>query len=644
MAYGLLFLSTGSRIGPAAVALAALPVAVIGWTLGMWAGLLAGLLCFPLNLLLLNLTGQPGWAVLTTTSGGLIGNLILVMIGGTVGRISDLGRQMRRELVARQNADANLRKSEQAYRHLAESIPLGLYRTTPRGKILYANTALIAMLGYPDLAALQAVNAYEVFYDPQDRDREQASFDEKGLLTNFEMQVLRADGTSIWVRDNFRAATDEQGQVIQYEGSLEDITERRNALEQIKRLKAFNESIVETMAEGIVVQDAKGFFTFVNPAGETLLGYSRKELIGLHWKEIIPPSQQDIVQAADERRLRGESDRYELEIEHKDGQRLSLLVSGAPLFEGDQFTGILAVFTDITQLKQASDQIRLEASRLTALVHTATQFNTRLELEIVVNTVCKAAAETLQVALASIYLCDAQRQWLKFTGGVGLPEAYFARLSPIPISVYETFLHDMGPVVVIPDVREFSGLPDADLLAEYDIRTNASVNLLREGQLVGVLNVTTTGAVRDFTPGELTFLQGLADQASLAIANARLLRDAQNRLRKIQSLSKIDMAITTSFDLRITLDVILDQTISLLGVHAADILLLNPELHTLEFANGRGFVTEALQYTNLRLGESYAGRAALERRTVHIPDRNRSVPCINQQRKAAGERKGLFAA
>ncbi|MEW6718585.1 MAG: HD domain-containing phosphohydrolase [Chloroflexota bacterium] len=134
------------------------------------------------------------------------------------------------------------------------------------------------------------------------------------------------------------------------------------------------------------------------------------------------------------------------------------------------------------------------------------------------------------------------------------------------------------------------------------------------------MNVTTMGAVRDFSATELTFLQGLADQAALAIANARLLRDAQSHLRKIQSLREIDMAIAASFDLGITLDVILDQTISLLEVHAADILLLNPKLHTLEFAGGRGFVTAALQYTQLRLGESYAGRAALERRTVHIPD------------------------
>ncbi|MEW6718586.1 MAG: PAS domain-containing protein [Chloroflexota bacterium] len=481
VAYGLFFYYTSSMFGPGISALGVLPVAVSGWLLGMWTGLLTGLLCSLLNLLFLNLTGQPGWIVLTTTPGGMIVNILLVLIGGVVGRISDLSYQLRHEIDARKRADDELYKSEQAYRQLAEGIPIGLYRTTPRGEILYANPALVAMLGYPDLSALQVVNAYDVFVDPQDRDREQALFDEKGVLTDFEMQLRRADGTLIWVRDNVRAVTNEQGELLHYEGSLQDITVGKNALEEIKRLSAFNESIIETMAEGIVLQDARGFFTFVNPAGETLLGYSRKEFIGLHWTEIIPLDQQAIVQAADERRLRGESDRYEVEIEHKDGQRLSLLVSGTPLFEGDHFVGTLAVFTDITQLKQAEDQIRQETSRLAALVRAADKFNTRLELENVLSTLCNVVLDTLQVSLTSIYLCDRQQQWLQFAGGVGLPEEYFSRLSPIPISLYERFLQEFGPVVVIPDVREFPGLPDAELLDEYDIRTNVSVHLLREG-------------------------------------------------------------------------------------------------------------------------------------------------------------------
>ena len=69
-----------------------------------------------------------------------------------------------------------------------------------------------------------------------------------------------------------------------------------------------------------------------------------------------------------------------------------------------------------------------------------------------------------------------------------------------------------------------------------------------------------------------------------------------------------------------SLEVLLEQITSLLAVDGADVLLLSPESQMLEFTAGHGFHTTALQHTRLRLGEGYAGRAAQERRIVHVPD------------------------
>ncbi len=115
-----------------------------------------------------------------------------------------------------------------------------------------------------------------------------------------------------------------------------------------------------------------------------------------------------------------------------------------------------------------------------------------------------------------------------------------------------------------------------------------------------------------------------------ALVNIRLARDAdrmkgladrvQQQLQRLSILHTIDTAILTSLDLRVTLDLLLEQATDHLGVHAADVLLLNPSTQTLDYAAGRGFQTAALQHTRLRLGEGHAGRAALERRTINIPD------------------------
>lgn len=92
----------------------------------------------------------------------------------------------------------------------------------------------------------------------------------------------------------------------------------------------------------------------------------------------------------------------------------------------------------------------------------------------------------------------------------------------------------------------------------------------------------------------------------------------KHQLERLSALHTIDMAISASLDLRATLNVLLDQVTTQLDIHAADVLLFNPHMQTLEFVAGHGFRSAALQYTRLRLGEGHAGTAALERRIVSI--------------------------
>jgi PAS domain S-box-containing protein len=92
----------------------------------------------------------------------------------------------------------------------------------------------------------------------------------------------------------------------------------------------------------------------------------------------------------------------------------------------------------------------------------------------------------------------------------------------------------------------------------------------------------------------------------------------QCQIERFEALRKIDAAISSSLDLRVTLDILLDQVTRRLGVDAGSVLLFNPSSQSLEYVTGRGFRTTALQHTNLRLGEGYAGTAALERRILRV--------------------------
>lgn len=123
----------------------------------------------------------------------------------------------------------------QRYRRLFENVPLGIYRTTPDGRILDANAALVEMLGYPNREALIDIKATDSYVDPQDRRRWQELIERQGSVQHFETQLRRRDGCIIWVEDNTQAVRDAEGRVLYYEGSLQDITERRQAEGEIRR-------------------------------------------------------------------------------------------------------------------------------------------------------------------------------------------------------------------------------------------------------------------------------------------------------------------------------------------------------------------------------------------------------------------------
>ncbi|MEA3351532.1 MAG: diguanylate cyclase, partial [Chloroflexota bacterium] len=114
----------------------------------------------------------------------------------------------------------------------------------------------------------------------------------------------------------------------------------------------------QTTTDGIVVEDADGYIVFINKAAADMLGHKPDELLGQHWTVVVPPDQQPVVQAVDERRSRGESDHYELELVRKDGTRFPVLIGGVPHFDEDRFSGTMATLTDITERKRAEEALR----------------------------------------------------------------------------------------------------------------------------------------------------------------------------------------------------------------------------------------------------------------------------------------------
>jgi putative nucleotidyltransferase with HDIG domain len=138
-------------------------------------------------------------------------------------------------------------------------------------------------------------------------------------------------------------------------------------------------------------------------------------------------------------------------------------------------------------------------------------------------------------------------------------------------------------------------------------------------EVIGAMLVQVP-APRGLSQSEVRLLTTLAEMAGNAVHRTQLHGATQLQLRRLTALREIDQAITGSLDLRVTLAILLDRVTAQLDVDAADVLLLSPLTTTLEYAAGRGFRTKAVEQAHVRLGAGYAGRAALERRSVYVPD------------------------
>ncbi len=181
------------------------------------------------------------------------------------------------DITERKLAEQRLRESQEHFKGLFDNALLGLYRTTPDGTVLMANPALCQMLGYRSVEELKRRNLEEDgFAVSHSRDEFKRALAEKNVVIGWEAVWKRADGAKLFVRESARSIRDNSGKILYYEGTVEDMTERKHTEEENLRLI----TAIEQSAEGVVITDTHGNIQYVNPAFTRITGYSREEALG----------------------------------------------------------------------------------------------------------------------------------------------------------------------------------------------------------------------------------------------------------------------------------------------------------------------------------------------------------------------------
>jgi len=178
------------------------------------------------------------------------------LLDGLENRVRERTRDLELEVAERERAEASLRVSEERFRSLVENAPVGIYRNTPEGRIDMANPALVAMLGFG--SADELVRAYGEHAGSAENSRRQEyvqRLNQHGEIKGYESVWHRLDGSEIHVRENARITRDAAGRVIFHEGTVEDITDRKRAEQELKELNA---RLVEASRQAGMAEVATG--------------------------------------------------------------------------------------------------------------------------------------------------------------------------------------------------------------------------------------------------------------------------------------------------------------------------------------------------------------------------------------------------
>lgn len=256
--------------------------------------------------------------------------------------------------LVRSKLENALKESESNFRTYFDTAVVGFYRTTPDGKIIWANQTLIDMLGFDSFNELSRRNLEKSGFNPQYSGAEfKQRLENEGEIRNMESAWFKRDGSVIYVSENTKVHRDSEGNIKYYDGSVEDITDRFLAEENLKESENLYRELVEKANIAFIHDDKEGNFTFYNQRFADIFGYNYDEIQNKKIPDLVHPDELEKVMKLHQQRLNGEkvTQRYEFKAKRKDGQEIYLEIDTEVLRDNGKITGTRSYIWDITQRK-----------------------------------------------------------------------------------------------------------------------------------------------------------------------------------------------------------------------------------------------------------------------------------------------------
>jgi len=254
-----------------------------------------------------------------------------------------------RDITERKLAEMALQESGEMYRNLVQKLPDGVYKSTPEGKFVDVNPAMVTMLGFASKEELMAIEIKtQLYFEPSDRESLvlQEQLEEMAVY-----RLKKKDGSELWVEDHGWYNSDKNGNITFHEGIMRDITTRRQADKTLRESEERHRTILQTAMDGFWMTDLEGHLLDVNETYCRMSGYSAQELLTMNISDVrVSDEGIDIISSNEKIKEQGEHS-FETKNRRKDGSIYDVEVNVKYLpVDGGRLVTFLH---DITERKKA---------------------------------------------------------------------------------------------------------------------------------------------------------------------------------------------------------------------------------------------------------------------------------------------------
>jgi len=279
-----------------------------------------------------------------------------ILKGGEVVGVSALGRDVTEQ-----------HEKELRFTELFETLQEGAYFSTPEGRLLDANPALVSVLGYATKEELLALEPLQLNADPGQPPVLGRAADDRGGVRAREITLRKKDGTAAVFLESSRAVWDDAGKLIRYQGTLVDVTERRKLERQVAQQEEFRRRLLDSFPDLILVVDLEERYTFVSSRVRDLLGCPSEELLGKKISATQGNAPELVALYHDV--VTGDKvfESAEYGARRSDGSGQTMRASASQFFDADsKLAGVIISVRDITREKKFEQQV-VQSERLAAM-------------------------------------------------------------------------------------------------------------------------------------------------------------------------------------------------------------------------------------------------------------------------------------